>query len=181
MGKSTEEEKLKENHPKKSWKKILKMKIIQLMQKRNKKFRLSVESKDLPEKSAAGPNVTLSSSSIRPPENVKLQHEANSLSPAAANSKPLANFAPNRNVKIEKKNYLHHLISEVEGYGKLSDLRAETDTKGEIIKKILAIEKSDEAEVLIKTLALLQKFLDVHAIPKEGTEVKENLTKSLVM
>ena len=120
--------------------------------------------------------VTLSSSSIRPPENVKLQHEANSLSPAAANSKPLANFAPNRNVKIEKKNYLHHLISEVEGYGKLSDLRAETDTKGEIIKKILAIEKYDEAEVQIKTLALLKKFLDSHANPKEGNEVKENMT-----
>ena len=174
--KSTEEEKLKENHSKKSWKKILRMKIIQLMKKRNKRFRLSVESKDLPEKSAAGPNVTLSSSSIRPPENVKLQHEANSLSPAAANSKPLANFAPNRNVKIEKKNYLHHPISEVEGCGKLSDLRAETDNKGEIIKKILAIEKYDEAEVQIKTLALLKKFLESHANPKEGNEVKENMT-----
>ena len=125
--------------------------------------------------------VTLSSSSIRPPENVKLQHEANSLSPAAANSKPLANFAPNRNVKIEKKNYLHHPISEVEGCGKLSDLRAETDNKGEIIKKILAIEKYDEAEVQIKTLALLRKFLDSHANPIGGNEVKQNLTKLLVM
>ena len=84
-------------------------------------------------------------------------------------------------MKIEVENYSPHPISEVEGNVKLSDLRAETYTKGEIIKKILAIEKSDEAEVLIKTLALLQKFLDVHAIPKEGTEVKENLTKSLVM
>ena len=71
---------------------------------------------------------------------------------------------------------MHHLISEVEGYGKLSDLRAETDTKGEIIKKILAIEKYDEAEVQIKTLALLKKFLDSHANPKEGNEVKENMT-----
>ena len=120
--------------------------------------------------------VTLSSSSIRPPENVKLQHEANSLSPAAANSKPLANFAPNRNVKIKLENYSHRPISEVEGYGKLSDLCAETDPKGEIIKKILAIEKYDEAEVKIKTLALLQRFLGVHANPKGGNEVKENMT-----
>ena len=145
------------------------------MKKRNKRFRLSVESKDLPEKSAAGPNVTLSSSSIRPPENVKLQHEANSLSPAAANSKPLADFALNRNVKIGLENYSLHPISEVEGYDKLSGLRAETDIKGEIIKKILAIEKSDEAEVQIKTIALLRKFLDSHANPKGGNEVKENM------
>ena len=84
-------------------------------------------------------------------------------------------------MKNEFENYSLHPISEVEGYGKFSDLWAETYIKGEIIKRILAIEKSDEAEVLIKTLALLQKFLNVHAIPKEGTEVKENLTKSLVM
>ena len=71
---------------------------------------------------------------------------------------------------------MHHPISEVEGCGKLSDLRAETDNKGEIIKKILAIEKYDEAEVKIKTLALLQRFLDVHANPKGGNEVKENMT-----
>ena len=151
------------------------MKIIQLMKKRNKRFRLSVESKDPPEKSAAGPNVTLSSSSFDS-ENEKLQHEANLLSPAAANSKPLANLAPIRNVKIEVENYSPHPISEVEGYGKLSDLRAETYTKGEIIKKILAIELSDEAEIQIKTLALLQKFLDSHANPRGGYEVKENMT-----
>ena len=125
-------------------------------------------------------DVTLSSS-LFDSENEKLQHEAKLLSPAAANSKPLADSAPIRNVKIEVENYMPHPISEVEGYVKLSDLRAETDTKGEIIEKILAIKKSDEAEVQIKTLALLQKFLDIHAIPKEGTEVKENLTKSLVM
>ena len=124
--------------------------------------------------------VTLSSSSFDS-ENEKLQHEANSLSPAAANSKPLAILAPIRNVKIELENYSPHPISEVEGYVKLSDLRAETDTKGEIIEKILAIKKSDEAEVQIKTLALLQKFLDIHAIPKEGTEVKEYMTKYSVM
>ena len=91
-------------------------------------------------------------------------------------SKPLADSTPNRNVKNEFENYSLHPISEVEGYGKLSDLRAETDTKGEIIKKILAIEKYDEAEVQIKTLALLKKFLDSHANPKEGNEVKENMT-----
>ena len=125
-------------------------------------------------------NVTLSSSSFDS-ENEKLQHEANSLSPAAANSKPLANLAPIGNVKIEVENYSPHPISEVEGYGKLSDLRAETDTKGEIIKKIPAIEKYDEAEVQIKTLALLKKFLDNHANPKEGNEVKQNLTMLLVM
>ena len=113
-------------------------------------------------------NVTLSSSSIRPLENEKLQHEANSLSPAAANSKPLANLAPIGNVKIEVENYSPHPVSEVEGYGKLSDLRAETDIKGEIIKEILAIEKSDEAEVGIKTLALEKKFLDTLANPKRG-------------
>ena len=123
---------------------------------------------------AVGIAVTLSSSSLES-ENEKLQHEANLLSPAAAHSKHLADSAPNRNVKNEFENYSLHPISEVEGYGKLSDLRAETDTKGEIIKKILAIEKSDEAEVQIKTLALLQKFLDSHANPKGGYEVKENM------
>ena len=76
---------------------------------------------------------------------------------------------------------MHHPISEVEGYGKLSDLWAETDTKGEIIQKILAIELSDEAEIQIKTLALLQKFLDSHANPIGGNEMKQNLTKLLVM
>ena len=95
--------------------------------------------------------VTLSSSSLES-ENEKLQHEANLLSSAAANSKPLADFAPNINLKIELGNYSPHPISEVEGNVKLSDLRAETDTKGEIIKKILAVEKCDEAEVQIKTL-----------------------------
>ena len=150
------------------------MKIIQLIQKRKKKFRLSFESKDPLDKSAAGPNVTLSSSSFDS-ENEKLQHEANSLSPAAANSKPLAILAPIRNVKIELENYSPHPISEVEGYVKLSDLWAETDTKGEIIKKILAIEKSDEAEVQIKTLALIRKILESHANPKGGNEVKENM------
>ena len=124
--------------------------------------------------------VTLSSSSFDS-ENEKLQHEANSLSPAAANCKPLAILAPIRNVKIEVENYSPHPISEVEGNVKLSDLRAETDTKGEIIKKILAVEKCDEAEVQIKTLALLQKFLDSHANPIGGNEVKQNLTKLLVM
>ena len=84
-------------------------------------------------------------------------------------------------MKIEKKNYLHHSISEVEGCGKLSDLRAETDNKGEIIKKILAIEKYDEAEVQIKTLALLRKFLDSHANPKGGYEVKEYMDYYSVM
>ena len=78
-------------------------------------------------------------------------------------------------MKIEVENYSPHPISEVEGYGKLSDLRAETDTKGEIIKKILAIEQSDEAEVQIKTLALIRKILESHANPKGGTEVKENI------
>ena len=118
--------------------------------------------------------VTLSSS-LFDSENEKLQHEAKLLSPAAANSKPLADFALNRNVKIGLENYPLHPISEVEGYDKLSDLRAETDIKGEIIKKILAIEKSDEAEVQIKTIALLRKFLDSHANPKGGNEVKENM------
>ena len=84
-------------------------------------------------------------------------------------------------MKNEFENYSLHPISEVEGYGKLSDLRAETYTKGEIIKKILAIEKSDEAEVLVKTLALLQKFLDSHANPKGGYEVKENMDYYSVM
>ena len=79
-------------------------------------------------------------------------------------------------MKIEVENYSPHPISEVEGNVKLSDLRAETDTKGEIIEKILAIEKYDEAEVQIKTLALLKKFLESHANPKEGNEVKENMT-----
>ena len=84
-------------------------------------------------------------------------------------------------MKSEFKNYSLHPISEVEGYDKLSDLRAETNTKVEIIKKIPAIEKSNEAGVKIKTLALLQRFLDVHANPKGGIKVKENCTKSLVM
>ena len=59
--------------------------------------------------------------------------------------------------------------------------RAETYTKGKIIKKILAIELSDEAEVQIKTLALLQKFLDSHANPRGGYEVKENMAEFSVM
>ena len=84
-------------------------------------------------------------------------------------------------MKIEVENYSPHPISEVEGYGKFSDLRAETYIKGEIIKRILAIEKSDEAEDQIKTLASIKKFLDIHANPKGGNEVKENMTQSLVM
>ena len=172
---SIEEKESKENHPKKNWKKTLRMKLIQLMRRKMKKGSDFLSNqKDPPGKSAAGPNVTLSSSSLES-ENEKLQHEANLLSSAAANSKPLADFAPNINLKIELGNYSPHPISEVEGNVKLSDLRAETDTKGEIIKKILAIEKSDEAEVQIKTLALLQKFLDSHANPKGGYEVKENM------
>ena len=110
--------------------------------------------KDPLEKSAAGPNVTLSSSSFDS-ENEKLQHEANSLSPAAANSKPLANLAPIGNVKIEVENYSPHPVSEVEGYGKLSDLRAETDTKGEIIKKILGTAFSSFDTPSLHSLSIL--------------------------
>ena len=63
---SIEEQKSKENPPKKTWKKILKMKIIQLMQKRMKGSDFLSNQKNPPEKSAAGPNVMRSSSSIKP-------------------------------------------------------------------------------------------------------------------
>ena len=62
-----EEGKSKENHPRKGWKKILKMKLIQLMQRRLRKSSDFLSNpKNPPEKSAAGPNVMRSSSSIRP-------------------------------------------------------------------------------------------------------------------
>ena len=61
-----EEQKSKENPHKKTWKKILKMKIIQLMQKRMKGSDFLSNQKNPPEKSAAGPNVMRSSSSIKP-------------------------------------------------------------------------------------------------------------------
>ena len=62
-----EEGKSEENHPKKKWKKTLRMKILQLIQKRMKNGSdfLSIP-KDPPEKSAAGPNVMRSSSSLKP-------------------------------------------------------------------------------------------------------------------
>ena len=54
---SIEEKKSKENPPRKSWKKILRMKLIQLMQRRMRKSSDFLSNQNPPEKSAAGPNV----------------------------------------------------------------------------------------------------------------------------
>ena len=93
--------------------------------------------------------------------NVKLQHGANLLSSAAAISKPLAVLTPFRKVLQHSRLFTlgnifrqKSLVLQPEG--------------GDIDKVTFHVEKSDEAEVGIKTLALEKKVLDVLANPKGG-------------
>ena len=92
---------------------------------------------------------------------MKLHRGASLLSPAAANSKPLEVFTPTRKVLQRFKLFTLWNIFRQKSLG----LQPEG---GDIDKVTFHVEKSDEAEVGIKTLALKKKVLDVLANPKGG-------------
>ena len=92
---------------------------------------------------------------------MKLHHGANQLSPAAANSKPLQVLTPIRKVLQRSKLFTLWNIFRQKSLG-LQPEGGDTD------KVTFHVEKSDEAEVGIKTLALEKKFLDILANPKGG-------------
>ena len=95
---------------------------------------------------------------------MKLHHGANLLSPAAANSKPLQVFTPIRKVLQRSKLFTLWNIFRQKSLG----LQPEG---GDTYKVTFHAEKSDEAEVFIKTLAIKKKILYVLANPNGGNEV----------
>ena len=96
---------------------------------------------------------------------MKLHHGANLLSPAAATSKPLQVLTPIRKVLQRSKLFTLWNIFRQKSLG----LQPEG---GDTYKVTFHVEKSDEAEVGIKTLALKKKFLDTLANPKRGYVVR---------
>ena len=92
---------------------------------------------------------------------MKLHHGANLLSSAAAKSKPLQVLTPIRKVLQRSKLFTLWNIFRQKSLG-LQPEGGDTD------KVTFHVEKSDEAEVGIKTLALEKKFLDILANPKGG-------------
>ena len=95
---------------------------------------------------------------------MKLHHGASLLSPAAANSKPLEVFTPIRKVLQLTRLFTVWNIFRQKSLG----LQPEG---GDTYKVTFHAEKSDEAEVFIKTLAIKKKILYVLANPNGGNEV----------